>query len=96
MEIFHEIQLPRSIYITLTRQVNMPRVKIQFTLATLVDEMWPFKTQLLMRFGNTETLIGWMISREENIKQTMETTIADKANVAHFYGIIQFPRTGLP
>jgi hypothetical protein len=49
-----------------------------------------------MRFGNTETLMGWMVSREENIEQTVEIVIADKTDVAHFYGIIQFPRTGLP
>jgi hypothetical protein len=51
-----------------------------------------------MVFRNTEFLMGWIISREKNIKQTMETASANETDIAYCYGMIRAPCqwTGLP
>jgi len=63
-------------------QANVPRAEIICTVYTLVNMIWYIEAQLLVGFRNTEVLMGWMISREQNIKQMVETALVNKANIA--------------
>jgi len=41
-------------------------------------------------------LMGWMILREQNIKQAAEIALANEANVTDFNGSITFPWARVP